>query len=94
MNKRKFLTRKQFENKGYKFVKQNPYQEYVEIEGQIVKLPYTNAYYEVVLHKSGGQWHYIERWEWFRRKEEFEKYSEMLMNLMNISDPILSKIEA
>ena len=30
----------------------------------------------------------------FERKEEFEKYSEMLMNLMNISDPILSKIEA
>lgn len=49
--------RRVLETTGFKIIRQKPYQESIEIDGETVKLPFTNSYCEVALRKdSKGKW--------------------------------------
>lgn len=49
--------RRQLEMAGFKIIRQKPHQDSIEIDGEIVKLPFTNSYCEVALRKDGkGKW--------------------------------------
>lgn len=71
--------RRRLENEDYKFIRQEPYQMVVNVDGQEVRLPFTNAYFEVALKKDGyGVWHYMSRWDWCRRDVYFEDWCKTL----------------
>jgi len=44
-----------------KVILQKPYQECIEIDGQKIKLPFTNSFCEIKLLRRNGKWYYLER---------------------------------
>ena len=70
------------QEEGFAVVDQDPYEEEVVIEGQKVKLPFTNMYLKVLLHKVEDQWHYVTRWDAGEKMPErlqiaYDMYSDM-----------------
>lgn len=56
-----------------KSIKQQPYQEFVEVDGQRIELPYTNSVCQVILKGGDGGWEYVTRQYW-QEPEERRKF--------------------
>lgn len=57
------VIERELEKRGYKIIGQEPYQESINIEGQDVRIPFTNmGGMRVVVHKNpDNKWEYLMR---------------------------------